>query len=317
VRAARLSKLDQWLATHNGVVSRHVLVRIGFTHGAIRHLLAQGSLEHWLPGVFRSSSHPHTRAQTLTAVCLYSPAAIIGFTTAGQELGLRRMSDPRIHVLMPHRVRLEIPGVSVHRCRQIDPVDITTTRADGVRLTSPPRTLLDAASIVERDELESAIEHALAERMCSIGTLLNTSVRLYHPRRPGAARFRDALRARPVWRQAARSDLEVRFRRAIEAHGLPEPLVNVPLELAPGEVLEVDLAWPEVRVVGEVDHPFWHDGTLERHRDRKRDRRLAAHGWLPMRFDERDIELGLDDALGDLEAVLVERGWRPMPRQAS
>jgi very-short-patch-repair endonuclease len=292
-------------------VSRSALLQMDFSPGSITHLVGSRGWETLLPGVYRSRAHEASRTQTLVAICLYSPTAAISHTTAGQELGLRRMRDPRIHVLLPHGCRLEMPGVEVHRCRQIDPVDVTLERADGVRLTSPPRTLHDAASILDRASLESAIEHALAERMFTVGTLMSTSARLFHPRRPGSVELREALLSRPRWRQAARSDLEVRFRMAIEQHGLPEPLVNQRLTLTDAATLEVDLLWPDVRVAGEIDHPFWHDGTYERHRDRRRDRLLARHGWLPVRFDEQDIELALDRALDDLRTILLARGWRP------
>ena len=37
-----------------------------------------------LPGVFRSAQWPCSRDQLLAAVCARNPAAMIGFTTAGQ-----------------------------------------------------------------------------------------------------------------------------------------------------------------------------------------------------------------------------------------
>ncbi|MDZ7679277.1 MAG: type IV toxin-antitoxin system AbiEi family antitoxin domain-containing protein [Acidimicrobiales bacterium] len=303
------SRLDRWLATHHGVVSRSTLVDLGFTTGAIRHLIATEGWETVYRGVYRSPAHPVTRVQALSAICQYSEVAVIGLTTAGQELGLRKMSDRRIHVLVPHGSGLSLPGVEVHRCRQIDPIDIALPRRDGVRLTSPPRTIFDASALLDVAAIESVIEQVLLEGRCSVNMLVRTGERLHHPTRPGASTFQRAVLGRPAWRGAARSDLEVRFRQAVERHGLPSPAVNTHIEVAPGEWYEMDTSWPEWKVIGEIDHPFWHNGASETLRDRQRDRRLAALGWLTARFDQWDLDHGLDQALVELAAILVDRGW--------
>lgn len=303
------SRLDQWLASHHGVVSRATLLDLGFTPAAARHLLADRGFVTVFRGVHRSPSHPVTRVQLLSAICQYSPVAVIASTTAGEELGIRRMRDPTIRVLVPHGSGLHLPGIEVRRCRRIDPVDVTFTRADGVRLTSPPRTIFDASDVLGLEAIESAIEQVLADGLCSFETLVRTGERLHHSRRPGSRRFRQAVLGRPAWRGAARSDLEVRFRLAIERHGLPAPLVNQRIEVAPGIWYEMDTAWPEWKVVGEVDHPYWHDGAEESRRDRRRDRRLAALGWLTARFDQWDVDHGLDAAMRELAQILHARGW--------
>jgi hypothetical protein len=301
--------LNAWLATHHGVIGRSQLRMLGFSEGAIKHLVESNRLTRSMPTVYRSPAHPTSPLQTMVAICLRYPDAVVSATTAGQLLGIRRMSDRRIHVLMPHERRpaLEVPGVILHRSRRIDRIDVIDRRRDGVRHTGPARTLLDAASIIDDEALESAIDHALREGMCSLPMLLRTDERLYHPRRPGSTRFRRVVRSRPDWRNAARSDLEVRFRRAVVARGLPEPLVNTPLELPSGETIEVDLLWRDERVIGEVDHLFWHDDPAPRRRDRRRDRRTAALGWLTVRFDEYDIDVGLEPALDELAGVLADR----------
>ncbi|MGY6502522.1 MAG: hypothetical protein ACXIVQ_16680 [Acidimicrobiales bacterium] len=201
--------------------------------------------------------------------------------------------------------------MAVLRSRRVPRADVVDNRPDGVRLTRPARTLIDAAHLIGDEALESAIEQALRDGMGSLRSLVRTDERLHHPGRPGARLFRRVVQSRPAWRGQARSDLEVRFRRAIAARRLPEALVNTHIELADGEAIEVDLAWPSVMVIGEVDHPFWHEDPGPRRRDRRRDRRTSALGWLTVRFDDHDIGPGLGQALDELTAVLVRRGWSP------
>lgn len=308
--------LDEWLRRHHGVVSRSALLAAGTSPRAVDRLVRSQRLVPMHEGIFRSPAHPESPLQLMVAACLLHPLAAVAFTSAGQLLGLRGMSDRRVHILVPHGVKLRLTGVVVHRCRRIDPIDVTGRRRDGIRLTSPPRTLFDAASIIGREATESAIEHALAERMCSMRTLIATSHRLAHPRRPGSREFAGVIMSRDVLRRAARSDLEVLMRRALQRHGLPEPVVNLHLVLPDGTPAEIDLAWEDWKVALEVDHPFWHAGAAEARRDKRRDRLLAAMGWLPQRVTEADIEDELDRTIAEIGAVLVDRGWT-RPRTAA
>lgn len=166
----RIVALNDWLAGHHGVVSRQVLMGLGFDDGAVGRLVRGGRLDRIARGAYCTPTVPLGRLQLMVAACLLAPAAAIGFTTAGQEWRFRGMTDPRVHVLLPHHLTLHIEGVVVHRCRRIDPVDLVAARPDGVRLTSPPRTLFDSAAIVGHDATESAVEQALMERRCTVPT---------------------------------------------------------------------------------------------------------------------------------------------------
>ncbi len=303
---------DRWMVEHHGVISRRVLMTtMGLTSRQVVRLVSTERLVPMLPGVFRSPAHPDDRLRLMVAACLYHPDVAVGFTTAGQEWRFRAMTDPRVHLLVPHGVNIEVPGAVVHRCRRIDPVDIALPRADGVRLTSPPRTLFDAAGIIGIARTASAIEQALAENRCTLATLLATDRRLNHPRRPGSSVFRRVLLSRPAWRGTARSDLEMVVLAAIRDHGLPTPMVNMRYVLHTGEVIYIDLAWPELKVAAEVDHPFWHDGAAESARDKRRDRKLAADGWLTPRLPEVDIDHNLPELMDDLLRILMVRGYQP------
>lgn len=302
-------RLDAWLSRHHGVVDTKAMRAMGHTSAQVRWLVSSGSMITMARGLYRSAAHPESELQLMVGACLIQPKAAAALTSAGRLFGFREMTDPRVHILLPHGARLDLPGVTIHRCRQIDPVDITGRRPDGIRLTSPPRTLFDSAAILGTDRTESVIEQALAEHRCTLKTLMATAARLYHARRPGADVFIGVLDGRPAWRRAARSELERMARRAIAAKGLPEPQVNMPYRLQNGRPIEIDLAWPEWRTAVEVDHRFWHDVPLQSVRDKRRDRKLAREGWQTVRFPEREIAECLDELVEDLAVILVERGW--------
>ncbi|MDZ7678955.1 MAG: hypothetical protein U5K29_10430 [Acidimicrobiales bacterium] len=300
---------DRWMVAHHGVITRADFETLGFTARQTDRTIASQRLIRMGPGVYRSPSVPAGRIQWMVAACLRQPLAAIGFTTAGQEWGYRGMRDTRVHVLLPRGARLTLDGLIIHHSRRIDPVDVAGRRSDGIRLTSPPRTLFDSAAMLGRRKTVSAIEQALAERRCTLGTLMATSKRLFQPGRPAAVIFREALLSRAEWRGVARSDLELVVIEAITGRGLPAPIVNMPLVLVNGEDIVVDLAWPRWQVAVEVDHPFWHDGVVESARDKRRDRKLTMSGWQPVRFPELEIDHALPELIDDLAHILMKRGW--------
>lgn len=88
--------------------------------------------------------------------------------------------------------------------------------------------------------------------------------------------LRSLLAADPV---RVRSDAEPEMLFACRLAGLPDPVVN-------GRVggIEVDLHWPELRLVVEVDGWALHGGRERMNRDRDRDQRLLLAGWRVIRF---------------------------------
>ena len=307
--------MNEWLRAHCGVISASVLVDIGCPPRTVDRLVARGELRPLLPGVYLSAQWPLGRDQRITACCLRNPAAVIGFTTAAQLWRMRGAPDHGVHVLVPHGCSPRMEGVSVHRCRRIDDVDVVT-RADGLRLTSPPRTLFDAADMLGADVTASIVEQLLDEQRCTFATLADTVTRLGHPRRPGTRTIAEVLRSRPAWHAAMQSDLEVRVMTALRNVGVPEPVPQFHHLLPQGNAIRFDFAWPRWKVALEVDHPFWHAGAVQAHLDKARDRQLATQGWLSLRVTSTDVVGGLTGPMAEVADVLRGRGWHPNLRAA-
>ena len=207
---------------------------------------------------------------------------MLAFLTAAALWNARRLpSEPKIHVLIPHGCSPEIGDVVVHRCRRIDPVDIS--ERDGLRLTSPPRTLFDIADLLGVDATASVLEQWIDLGRGTFETHVDTWIRLGRPRRPGTRTMSAVLRSRPAWRSALQSDLEVRVLDALTRQGLPRPEVQWATRLPGGRNIVIDFAWPDAKVALEVDHPFWHATFDEWRRDRSRDRELHDSGLVGAR----------------------------------
>jgi very-short-patch-repair endonuclease len=295
--------MDAWLSSHLGIISVAKLVECGCGGRNIAQMVDRQELITMMPGVFRSAQWPCNREQILAAVCASNLAAMIGFTTAGQLWVLRRMSDPKIHLLVPHGCSPEMEGVVVHRCRRIDPVDIVQ-RPDGIRLSSPPRTIFDSADMIGFEATTSVLEQLLNEQKVTFGTISDTVHRLYHPQRPGSRTMLAVIRSRPAWRAALQSDLEVKVLEEMSRQNLPVPATQFPMRL-PDRDIVIDFAWPVFRLAVEVDHPAWHDGELDSHADKGRDRKLTTIGWTSTRITAIDVNGGLREAVADIGRILA------------
>jgi very-short-patch-repair endonuclease len=151
----------------------------------------------------------------------------------------------------------------------------------------------------------SVLEQLLNEQRLTFGTISDTVQRLYHPNRPGSKTMLAVISSRPAWRAALQSDLEVRVLEEMLRQGLAAPVTQFPMRLPDGRNIVIDFAWPSARLAVEVDHPAWHDGVVDSHSDKGRDRKLATIGWASTRITNIDVNGGLGEAVADIGLILT------------
>jgi very-short-patch-repair endonuclease len=296
--------VTSWLAHHHGVITRSEFHRFGSTDHQIKRLLRLRVLIPYVPGVYRLSAAPVTLEQAMALACAVGPDVVVSHVSAGRIWGLRRLgSDQRLHVLTEGAAHRTVPEAVIHRCYHIDPIDVVE-RADGIRLTSPPRTCFDLASMLSDDRLESVIEQLVHEQKATLPTLFGTGHRLRQRGRTGSARYHRVLESRPAWLKPVGSDLELQLERALLAAGLPQPRRQHALTLPTGDIIHPDFYWPERREIVEVDHVTWHGGRLSSAYDKRRDRLTRRMGIGTTRVADSDIRDHLGSVVADIASVL-------------
>jgi hypothetical protein len=160
-------------------------------------------------------------------------------------------------------------GIRVHRTSVLERRDVM--RHEGIPITSPARTLVDLAAVVNEKMLRAAVRRALGLRRVSIRHLVATRRRL-GPRRGSATLDRVLTMAAPT-----RTELEDVVLDLIVDGGFARPDVNKPLLLAGRRVIP-DFRWPDQHVVVEADGGAWHDNAIARQDDAERQALLEAHG---------------------------------------
>jgi very-short-patch-repair endonuclease len=251
----------------HGVISRDQLLAVGLSSSAIARRVAAEKLHPLYRGVYTVGHRVVSQRGRWMAATL-ATGGVLSHRSAG-ALWCIRPWNGRIEVTSGSSLRPR-PGLLLHRA-VLAPDEITAH--DGIPVTTPARTQLDLAGVLQRHQLQQAINEA--ERLRLDGPQPNR-----HPTKKGTANLRTL--APPTH---TRTDLEARFTTFLNDRRLPTPQTNVLIE-----GLEVDFAWPEKGVVVELDSWEYHGTRAAFERDRRRDRILLAAAWSPLRVTWRDLD---------------------------
>jgi len=279
------------------VVARRQLVALGLGRGAIAGRLKAKRLHRVHQSVYAVGYRRVSQmGWWMAGVLACGPNAVLSHRCAAALWGILEGWPTRVDVSVPRPLGSR-EGIRI-RVTTLAP-DERTVHA-GIPVTTVARTFLDLAAFLDAHGLNRALERAEALRLSDHTPLVALLER--HRGRRGAARLRAAIKdgVRPA---VTKSELERRFLTFVERAGLQRPQTNLWLQIG-GEWLEVDCAWPRQRVIVELDSRAYHQTTAAFERDRKRDRKLQAAGWRPIRVTDRALRDEADALRGELVALL-------------
>jgi len=293
------------LSTHHGVVTKRELETLGVTRHQLNRLLRDRVLVPYVPAVYRVAAAPVTMEQAAALACATGLDVVVSHVSAGRHWGLRSLGpDTRLHIQISGQNHRRLRNVVIHRTYRVDPEDVVE-QLDGIRYTSPPRTVFDLASVLSDERLESVIEQVLHDGLAAMLTLLATADRLRQRGRRGSARMGRVIASRPAWLKPVDSDLELTVERAILAAGLERPLRQHPVWLPSGEMFRLDFYWPDELEALEIDHITWHGGKRDQTADKRRDRLLRRLGINTTRITDDDVRYRLPSIMSDLQSILA------------
>jgi very-short-patch-repair endonuclease len=275
-----------------GLVTRIQLSELGLGRRALDHRVELGRLRPVHRGVYTVGHRLLTQhGRWMAAVLAYSPDGVLSHRAAAGLWGIR--NETRIEVTAPLG-RKPRPRIRLHRA-QLPPDEITTHHR--IPTTTVPRTLLDLSAVVSRDELRSAMRQVETQRLTdalTLGVLIER-----YPRRPGTANARAVLEEARRGMGVTKRELKECFQSFIFNARLPTPVTNTLIE-----GFEVDCAWPEHRLIVELDGRGTHDTRHAFEADRARDRTLAARGWRVIRITWRQLHDQPAQVEADLRKLL-------------
>jgi hypothetical protein len=275
---------------HHGLFATHHLVQLGVASHERAYRLKAGRWVLEYEGVYRFAGTPLTWRGRLLAACWAGGLRAAASGRAAAELWrFPGGSDAHLEITCPRWRRSRHDGLIVHESLAFDEIDTTT--ADGIPVTTVPRTLFDLARVCGDGTLDLAIDNALRRHLTTIADLEATRDRLARSGRPGSARFRSVLLGRAPG--VTESHAERRLLQLLERHGLPRPVVQYEIRDANGRlVARVDLAYPDLRIAIEYDSYAHHMGTEAHDRDGSRRNDIVASGWHPVTATAADLRNG-------------------------
>ncbi len=239
----------------------------------------------WLPAAERVFQHRATPPTwdlrvRAAALSLGRDAALYG-QTAARWWGLDGVRSDRVEFVVPRIRRSSDPWVQLHTTKQWHASDLMSH--DGVRTTSPTRTIIDlAASRHPADSIEKAIDSAIRLRLTSIPRLTRRMTELA-PGRFGIQLLRELLLD-----SGGESFLERRFLRLIRTARLRRPTCQV-VHATSGRVMRVDFEFTETNVVVEVSGRLGHTSDRDRQKDARRRNALQQLGKTVLEFTTVDV----------------------------
>jgi very-short-patch-repair endonuclease len=243
-------------------------------------------------------------ARELAAVLACQPHAYASHRSAAHLFDLLSLPPNATTVEVSTTRDVRRRGIRVHRVGKFGPGEIGDI--DGIPVTSPARTILDLSGRLDENELEQLIAEAHAQRAIRKGEL--TALLSLHRHRRGIAPLR-ALLERHEEPKRTRSKAERRLLELIREHGLPEPQTNA---MVAGH--EVDLYWPEQRVIVEFDSFRFHSSRRAFEQDRRRDQTLAALGYTVLRITWLQLTREPEAVVSRIAAALARTPSRASPR---
>jgi len=186
-------------------------------------------------------------------------------------------------VVAPARVRLR--GVLTHTTERLGRAEAATR--DGIRVTSPMRTLLDLAEVLDPGLLELTLDRFWRRRLIEPRRLLVYLEDDWSHCRRGSVLLRLLVGER-CGDRASGSDIETRLLQIIRGANLPPPVRQHPV-VTPFGVRYLDLAYIDPKIAIEVDGMESRIDPETFLDDRVRQNLIEAQGWTFRRFGHTHV----------------------------
>lgn len=275
------------LANHqHGLVTLAQLEELGMDRRTASARVVAGRLHRVHEGVFAVGYPRLSPDAVLTAAVLAcGPGAVLSHGSAATLWGFWSEDSDKVHVIAPNRRGRSPKGIAAHRDGWLPASDVTEVR--GIPCTTVTRTLLDQAAMLKPWELRRSLGEAEVMRLINQKELRS---QIYRGRgRRGVARLR--LLADEIHPQTkrSRSELERMFLHVCLQVGLPQPEVNVTLQVGDRR-FKPDFLWRPQRLILEADSRRFHDTDVAFVDDRRREQRLQLAGWRVSRCTWEQVE---------------------------
>lgn len=265
--------------------SRRQALGVGATDSAIRHRVRRGRWNSPHPGVYGIlGAAPGYGPALWAAVLAVGDTAVVSHQSAAALHRMLGFPEVPLVVTAGRGTHHRVAGTTVHQIGDLLEHHVTISRELRLPVTTPARTLVDLAGVTSPARLAAVYDELLAARPRFALDVAATLVEVSRRGKPGITVLSRLMDSRGPGRTMRISTLERHFLELIRRFGLPEPQLQFPFPGRMGLDGCVDGAYPEARLITEVDGRRWHSRVRDMARDRERDAQAACAGWQTLRF---------------------------------
>jgi hypothetical protein len=275
-------------ASRYGVFTREEARAIGMSDRAISDRAAAGRYRRVQPGVYAVAGAPETILQRIVGVVESFPElAAASHQTAAELWGLTHRGFRVVEVVTTRWDRVRRRAVKVHESLDLLPTDVVENH--GIPVTSPARTVVDLGAS-NKWLVEAALDEGLRRGLFTLGEVDSFVARVARKGRRGVGVIRPLIESRRRWDAITESVLEARFIRVIDEGELPEPVAQYVVRDQHNDfVCRSDFAYPQARILIELDSEAYHSARVAFIRDRLKQNRATLLGWTVLRYTWWDL----------------------------
>jgi len=266
---------------HGAFTTRQAL-EVGVNPNWLTRAVSDGTLLRRHRGVYVLSAAPRTWRQDLMVEVLAAGCGALATADSGLAVWCAELEPPRLPIVAVSDVSGQRAAPSRRLLRLGDIGLAKPGIVDGIPVVGVARALLDASIGLDPDAVVARINACQRHLPMSFGALVDVLHSHAQRGRSGVATFRAALAL--MTREVPDSEFERLVLRDLGRAGVADPELHHVVRPAGEDAIELDLAWPALRLDLELDGRDHIARMKTARRDRQRDRILLRMGWGVMRF---------------------------------
>ncbi len=300
----RHHEIGKVAARQHGLIMSEQLAALSVSPVTTFNWVKSGHVALCHEGVYRVAGAPITFEQgCLAATLAGGPDCYLSHRAAAQVWEMCDFEDV-IDVVVARSRLPRLKGVNVHRSRDLDRFHMPRV-PHGIPITPPGLTLLDLGAVVDWWIVREAMEQAFVKKLITPAGLEAAYQIVARPGRRGAGVIRRLLENRSLGTNVADAKSEVKFADLCVKFGLPRPVFHFRITDDNGVfVAEPDFAYPERKILIEIDSVSIHGTADALQSDLERQNKLVNLGWTVLRFSWHDLRFRPEYVIRTVRACL-------------
>jgi hypothetical protein len=267
-----------------GYITRRQAIACGMSADAIMRRVKGGHWTRAKAGLYLIPGFDLTwRGQLLAATAALG--AVVSHESAAELHQLPGIKRGVKAVTVRTRTTNRFPNVIVHQS-----TDLTSgyvVEIEGLPVTDVVRTTTDLAVTLGPRTIGRLIDHVVVNKLAPLDAFMTIVGDLSRRGKPGMKTMHQVLELRAGEAFLGDSELELFVLRCLIRWGFPEPAPQYSLPWRTPRRGRVDFAFPELRLIIEVDGRKWHTTMEAFEEDRLRDNLAQLAGWRVIRITYR------------------------------